>query len=421
MNVGHPGTSRFTVDWSARQRGQEQMWKGIGQLLHSVGEQQRQSAEKKSLAEVMAFVGDGQKLLSEGAKRGIPLAKLREAVNIHTALAGKKPDPYTLAPGAARYGPGGAEIARNPAAPKDDRTTFQRQYEYAKSQGFPGTPADWRKAGASQTTINNRMNEGESKAMETAERVAFGMDVLGSPDDEGKPLFSKLASESNNLADAVPIFGNYMVSPSYQKAENALRETGQAILRLETGAAAPPHEVTDIMKRYRPRPGDDESTVRQKWDSLRNRYEIAKRRAGAGYTPARTPPPAAAAAPPQQPAPTRPGNASDRFADAPWRGPPQSAPASMMAAQAQGRPAPGAVRRDQFGGGMSPGGRAGGDEFASPFDASGLAPPPERRQYPFGSMDRTALMGVDLNTLAGDPAALAAYERALDEQIRGIR
>ena len=30
-------------------------------------------------------------------------------------------------------------------------------------------------------------------------------------------------------------------------------------------------------------------------------------------------------------------------------------------------------------------------------------------------------MGVDLNTLAGDPAALAAYERALDEQIQGIR
>ena len=70
---------------------------------------------------------------------------------------------------------------------------------------------------------------------------------------------------------------------------------------------------------------------------------------------------------------------------------------------------------------MSPGGRAGGDEFGSPFDASGLAPPAERRQYPFGSMGRSALMGVDVNTLIGDPAALAAYERALDEQISGIR
>ena len=43
------------------------------------------------------------------------------------------------------------------------------------------------------------------------------------------------------------------------------------------------------MKRYRPQPGDGPETVRQKWDSLRNRYEIAKRRAGQGYTPSADP------------------------------------------------------------------------------------------------------------------------------------
>ena len=55
-HIGVPGTSSYKVDWGPRQRGQEQMWKGIGQLVNSVAEQQRQSAEKKSLAEVMAFL-----------------------------------------------------------------------------------------------------------------------------------------------------------------------------------------------------------------------------------------------------------------------------------------------------------------------------------------------------------------------------
>ena len=89
-HIGTPGTSSYTVDWSARQRGQENMWKGISQLLHTVGEQQRNRADQKSLAEVMAFVGDGQKLLTEATKRGIPLAKVREAVDIHSKLQPKE-------------------------------------------------------------------------------------------------------------------------------------------------------------------------------------------------------------------------------------------------------------------------------------------------------------------------------------------
>ena len=164
VNVGHPGTSRYTVDWSARQRGQEQMWKGISQLVNSVAEQQRASKEKKSLAELTAFIGDGKNLLREATKRGIPLAKVREMVNIQSALGGKKPEPFTLAAGGARYGPGGAEIARNPAAVKDDRTSEQRnllgflernpgatESDYFKMKRSPGVTVDARSMGTIPT------------------------------------------------------------------------------------------------------------------------------------------------------------------------------------------------------------------------------------------------------------------------------
>ena len=161
VTIGVPGTSHYKVDWSARQRGQEQAWKGITQLINSVAEQQRASKEKKSLAELTAFVGDGKQLLREGTRLGLSLPKIREVVNIKSMLAGKKPEPYTLAPGAARFGPGGAEIARNPAAVKDDRTNEQQnvlgflernpgatEADYFKMKRSPGMTVDARQMGS---------------------------------------------------------------------------------------------------------------------------------------------------------------------------------------------------------------------------------------------------------------------------------
>ena len=123
-------------------------------------------------------------------------------------------------------------------------------------------------------------------------------------------------------------------------------------------------------------------------------------------------------APPQHPAPIRQGDASDRFAGAPWKGPAQNAPvqASLMSAPSP-RSTPGGVRRDQFdSGGMPPGGRGAGDEFATPFDASGLAAP--RSPSPFATMGRAGLIQVNASEPSDAPAApdasLAAYIAAME-------
>ena len=94
-------------------------------------------------------------------------------------------------------------------------------------------------------------------------------------------------------------------------------------------------------------------------------------------------------APSQQPAPTRQGNASDRFANNDWQGLPQPAPAqaSMMSAPAA-RPGPAAVRRDQFdSGGMSPGG-------------SEVSP----RQYTFTDPGQSRMGAAGLDDLNAPPA-----------------
>ena len=80
------------------------------------------------------------------------------------------------------------------------------------------------------------------------------------------------------------------------------------------------------------------------------------------------------------------------------------------------RPGPVVVRKDLFGTpGRPSGGRGGGDEFASPFDASGLAPP--GAPSPFTTMNRAGLMAVDQNSLSD--ADLAAYLDALRRETGG--
>ena len=445
-HIGTPGTSRYTVDWSARQRGQEQMWKGISQLLHSVGEQQRAHKEKKSLAELSAFVGDGKQLLGEATKRGIPLAKVREMVNIHSMLQPKESDspfenffdPATQERKAFRRGSKEAEsyarqgwLSGNPETAKPTQRRIIKgaddfnYYADDMSRVLPGVTAPPPKRETPKITDSMRLADEWQEATKPVRGLMRQRDLM-SIGMEAAARGDMAAGSQTVLVTFQKILDPISV---VRESEYARSASGQALLaqvegaveKLGKGGAGVTLEQLGAFARLA-----DEAVaklsngrVRDERDRIgrfADHYGIDRSIIFSGNLGTGAPP-----APPQQPAPTRQGNASDRFARAPWRGPPQSAPASMMAAQAQSRPAPGAVRRDQFGGGMSPGGRGAGDEFGSPFDASGLAPPPERRQYPFGSMDRTALMGVDLNTLAGDPAALAAYERAIDEQIRGIR
>ena len=145
-------------------KGYSDFGRGIGDLVKGISDLSEKKADKANLAKMTAFIGDGKALYKEGMRLGIPLPKIREMVNIETMLAGKKPDSYTLAPGAARYGAGGAEIARNPAAVKDYRTSEQQnvsgflernpgatESDYFKMKRSPGVTVDARSMGTIPT------------------------------------------------------------------------------------------------------------------------------------------------------------------------------------------------------------------------------------------------------------------------------
>ena len=446
VKIGVPGTSQYNVDWSPISRGYSDFGRGIGDLVKGINDLSAKKTDKANLAALSALVGDSKALLGEATRRGVPLDQVRNMVGIHSMLAKKEPaapfnnfyNPTTRERKAARRGSNeAASLAAQgwlTGDPSTDKPTQRRivkgaddfnYYDDTKERVLPNLKAPPPKRETPKITDSMRLADEWQEATKPVRGLMRQRDLM-SIGMEAAARGDMAAGSQTVLVTFQKILDPISV---VRESEYARSASGQALLaqvegaveKLGKGGAGVTLEQLGAFARLA-----DEAVAklsngrvrdeRERIGRFADHYGIDKSIIFSGNLGTGAPP-----APSAQPAPTRHGNASDRFAGAPWRGPPQSAPASMMAAQAQSRPAPGAVRRDQFGGGMSPGGRAGGDAFGSPFDASGLAPPPERRQYPFGSMDRTALMGVDLNTLAGDPAALAAYERALDEQIRGIR
>ena len=128
-----------------------------------------------------------------------------------------------------------------------------------------------------------KVGESQQRATEAAVRVSDGLAVLESPTENGGRLFESLAGLTENILSSVP-GGNYKLSADYQRANQAMNDIAAALLRMETGAAAPPEERVEVVVRYSPRPGDKQPVIDQKLDGLKTRFENAKHLAGPAFT-----------------------------------------------------------------------------------------------------------------------------------------
>lgn len=183
----------------------------------------------------------------------------------------------------------GQEIANFPEEAK--KPSAVQEYEYAKTQGFPGTFQDWeasKKGGMSlqvdpttgavtfqQGNNIKPMTEGQSKDTTFAVRAEGALPLI---DKFGDALTSLPESAAGSLPGGV---GNYLQSPEYQQAEQAGKEFLQAILRKDTGAAISKEETDEYGSVYLPRPGNSPELLAQKKASRTRALEALK----AGMTP----------------------------------------------------------------------------------------------------------------------------------------
>ena len=124
-----------------------------------------------------------------------------------------------------------------------------------------------------------KVAESQQRATEAAVRVDEGLAILESSAEGGGRIFEVLAGLKENILSATP-GGNYALSSDYQKASQAMNDIAAALLRMETGAAAPELERDEVVVRYSPRPGDQQPVIDQKMGALKTRYENAKHLAG---------------------------------------------------------------------------------------------------------------------------------------------
>jgi hypothetical protein len=81
---------------------------------------------------------------------------------------------------------------------------------------------------------------------------------------DGANIDTTLAGFADAAGREVPLVGNYLVSPEYQRAKNLADNWVTANLRKESGAAIPPEELKQEREKYFPIAGDTQETIAQK-------------------------------------------------------------------------------------------------------------------------------------------------------------
>lgn len=94
-----------------------------------------------------------------------------------------------------------------------------------------------------------------------------------------RPVEDTLASAKQSMLSDT-WFGNYLVSDEYQKAMQAAQDWVTANLRKESGAAIPPEEMNQEIKKYFPVPGDRQEVIEQKRKSREAAYIGMRKAAG---------------------------------------------------------------------------------------------------------------------------------------------
>lgn len=201
------------------------------------------------------------------------------------ALRNPKVDPMKIGQGETVLDPATGRVIFKADPKPEAKPSAVQEYEYAKTQGFPGTFQDWEasKKGGMSLQVDpatgavtfqqggniKPMTEGQSKDAVFATRAEGALTELEKNSEA-------LLSMGDTLAGSVPVVGNRLVSSEFQQAQQAGREFLQAILRKDTGAAITKEETAEYGEVYLPRPGDSPETLKQKAASRRRALEAIK-------------------------------------------------------------------------------------------------------------------------------------------------
>jgi hypothetical protein len=156
------------------------------------------------------------------------------------------------------------------AARAIDRTFDPTKFEKETKEGPANNPYAY----------GEKPTEAQAKDATYATRLFRAERVLRLPD-----VTEAAMDPRQRIAGSVPIVGNYLVTPSYQRYDQASRDFINATLRRESGAAINADEFANAYRQYLPRPNDSPAVLA---DKRANRAEAIKGitgGAGRSFTP----------------------------------------------------------------------------------------------------------------------------------------
>lgn len=122
---------------------------------------------------------------------------------------------------------------------------------------------------------DSKLTEGQAKARTFANRMSDATNTFNSPvlDDNGNPLIDSqgnvqtlenVAGRPEYIRENIPIFGNWATTTNRQRYKQAQENWVTANLRKESGAVIGEEEMEQEIRKWFPKTGDDDETVRQK-------------------------------------------------------------------------------------------------------------------------------------------------------------
>lgn len=171
-----------------------------------------------------------------------------------------------------------AQLAAAQAPATPDLPAGVEEYQFAVSQGYPGSYEQWKTDMAKAGATNIDFNQNQGTAAGFADRMASANSILSDP-----ALLPAMTDPTKPALAGVPVAGNYMVGPEFQMAEQAQRDFVNAILRRESGAVISPSEFDNAKKQYFPQPGDSPEVIAQKAQNRQIAIEGVMRAAGPNY------------------------------------------------------------------------------------------------------------------------------------------
>lgn len=133
---------------------------------------------------------------------------------------------------------------------------------------------------ANPYAVGGKMTEVQNKDALYASRMLNAEQTLTDP-----AVVSAAQSRMQRGYAATPVVGNSLVSPEYQKFDQASRDLINAILRRESGAAISESEFDNAKRQYLPAPGDSPEVLAQKAQNRRAAIEGFASGAGKAYRP----------------------------------------------------------------------------------------------------------------------------------------